>query len=369
VKNTKRLTWGVILILGILVVVRLISSIPEAPETPTTTSPLPPSDSSPTSPEPSAPQGPTTVGQPKELATEPTTSEEEPLEPNLNSEEAHALTEARVKRVVDGDTILVSLLDGSEARVRYIGIDTPETVHPSKPVECFGQEASNFNKQLVGGKTVWLEFDVERYDRYNRLLAYVWLTPEPMDPEQNMANAILVKEGYAQAYTYPPNVKYSELFVRLQGEAREQGYGLWKACTTEGSASSQESEGSTVSEATSVKVYIDTILPNPFGSKIPDDEPWKEWVKICNAGSKSVELASWVLGDKQSSWTIPSGFTVPAQGCITITGKDYNPSGNTKGVFLNNSGDEVILKDADGKLIDRCAFGKVEQGQQVTCHL
>ena len=265
---------------------------------------------------------------------------------------------------------MVSLPDGSKTRVRYIGIDTPETVHPSKPVECFGKEASNFNKQLVEGKTVWLEFDVERYDRYNRLLAYVWLTSKPFAPEQNMVNAILVKEGYAQAYTYPPNVKYSELFVQLQREAREQGRGLWTACQTEGSAVNQESKGSEEDSASSpaTEVYIASVLPNPFGRRVPEDEPWKEWVKICNAGSKPVDLSGWSLGDKQSFWMISSGFTIPAQGCITITGKDYNPSGNKKGVFLSNSGDEVVLRNPSNELVDKCTFGETNQGEEVSCH-
>ncbi len=74
-------------------------------------------------------------------------------------------------------------------------------------MECFGKEVASFNKRLVEGRTVWLEFDAERYDRYDRLFAYVWLTGEPFAPERNLVNAILVKEGYAQAYTYPPNVK------------------------------------------------------------------------------------------------------------------------------------------------------------------
>jgi micrococcal nuclease len=130
---------------------------------------------------------------------------------------------ATVVRVVDGDTIKVQL-NGIEQTVRYIGIDTPETVHPSKPVEFMGPEASAQNKALVEGQVVILERDVSETDRYGRLLRYVWV-------EQNgryvMVNAELVRLGFAQVSTYPPDVKHTELFLLLQTEAREAERGLW----------------------------------------------------------------------------------------------------------------------------------------------
>jgi len=121
-----------------------------------------------------------------------------------------------VKRVIDGDTILLA----NGERVRYIGIDTPETKHPYKAVEHFGQEAYLYNKGLVDGKWVSLEFDAEKRDRYNRLLAYVYVG-------DTFVNAKLVEGGYAQIYTVPPNVKHQELFLRLQQQAREGKKGLW----------------------------------------------------------------------------------------------------------------------------------------------
>jgi micrococcal nuclease len=129
---------------------------------------------------------------------------------------------ADVVRVVDGDTIDV-VMDGVEYRVRYIGINTPETVDPRKPVECYGREASQRNRELVEGQTVELEKDVSETDQYDRLLRYVWLNGD-------MVNAILVGEGYALASTYPPDVKYQELFLDLEREAREAGRGLWAGC-------------------------------------------------------------------------------------------------------------------------------------------
>ncbi|HJX61536.1 MAG TPA: thermonuclease family protein [Dehalococcoidia bacterium] len=137
----------------------------------------------------------------------------------------HADQQAQVTRVVDGDTIEV-LVAGATYKVRYIGVDTPETVDPRRPVGCFGREASERNRQLVEGKTVALEKDVSETDDFGRLLRYVWADGE-------MVNATLVREGYAVASTYQPDVKYQELFRNLQQEARDAGLGLWgPACAS-----------------------------------------------------------------------------------------------------------------------------------------
>ena len=132
---------------------------------------------------------------------------------------------ADVTRVVDGDTIDV-LMGDTVYRVRYIGVDTPETVDPRRPVGCYGREASERNRDLVEGKTVGLEKDISETDDFGRLLRYVWVDGE-------MVNATLVREGYAVAATYPPDVKYQELFLSLQREARDAGLGLWgPACAS-----------------------------------------------------------------------------------------------------------------------------------------
>lgn len=125
--------------------------------------------------------------------------------------------DAKVARVVDGDTIEI---EGGE-KVRLIGVNTPETKDPRKPVEYFGQEAYEFTKSLLEGKDVYLEYDVEKTDRYGRILAYIYLA------DGTFVNAELVKQGYAQVMTIPPNVKYADLFVELQREAREADKGLW----------------------------------------------------------------------------------------------------------------------------------------------
>ncbi|MDO8482583.1 MAG: thermonuclease family protein [bacterium] len=129
----------------------------------------------------------------------------------------------KVTRVVDGDTIDV-VMGGKTERVRYIGIDTPETVDPRKTVQCFGVEASKKNKELVEGKMVRLEKDITDRDKYKRLLRYVWL-------DDAMINRTLVQDGFAHSYSYPPDIKYQDQFVALQTEAREAKRGLWSACS------------------------------------------------------------------------------------------------------------------------------------------
>jgi len=131
-----------------------------------------------------------------------------------NASSSSLLELAQVDRVIDGDTIELS--DGR--KVRYIGIDTPESVAPRKPVECFAKEATNRNVELVAGQTVSLEKDVSETDRYGRLLRYVYV-------HDVMVNQILVSEGYAKVSTYPPDVKYQELFVAAESEARESARG------------------------------------------------------------------------------------------------------------------------------------------------
>lgn len=130
-----------------------------------------------------------------------------------------------VTRVIDGDTIEVE----NGERIRYIGIDTPETVDPRKPVQCFGKEATEKNKELVEGKQVRLEKDITDRDRYNRLLRYVYVADTPKRSEL-FVNFELVKQGFAYSYTYPPDVAHQSEFIAAQEEAQEAGRGLWSTC-------------------------------------------------------------------------------------------------------------------------------------------
>ncbi len=128
--------------------------------------------------------------------------------------------EGLVVKVVDGDTIHVRVAERVE-KVRYIGVNAPEVHHPTRGEEPGGREASDANRRLVVGRHVRLELDIQSRDRYGRLLAYVWVG-------DTMVNAELVRQGYAQVMTVPPNVRYQRLFLDLQRDARQAGRGLWR---------------------------------------------------------------------------------------------------------------------------------------------
>lgn len=149
--------------------------------------------------------------------------------------------EAYVDYVVDGDTINVTM-GGKEYRVRYIGMNTPETDEP------FGDDATRANRGLVTGKTVIMVKDVSETDRYGRLLRYVYL------PDGTMVNAELVRLGYAQIATYPPDVKHEALFLKLEQEARNSNRGLW---------------GQPVATNTLVPLPTNTAAPVPTATPVP----------------------------------------------------------------------------------------------------
>jgi micrococcal nuclease len=139
--------------------------------------------------------------------------------------DAGSSDQVTVKRVVDGDTVVIHV-GGRDEHVRLIGIDTPETVDPRKPVQCFGKEASRRTAALLPvGTPVRLERDVEARDRYGRLLAYVYRVADG-----TFVNLALAEEGFALSLTIPPNVAYADRFAAAVADARRAGRGLWGAC-------------------------------------------------------------------------------------------------------------------------------------------
>lgn len=142
-------------------------------------------------------------------------------------------SQIKVTKVIDGDTVVLS----TGQRLRYIGIDTPETwiregdgfVYDPQP---FGPEATEFNRKLVEGKTVNIEFDIERIDRYGRLLGYCFV-------DDLFVNQELIRQGYAVLYTFPPNVKYVDLLIEAQKEAQKKRRGLWETYKTIGPSETQ----------------------------------------------------------------------------------------------------------------------------------
>jgi micrococcal nuclease len=151
-------------------------------------------------------------------------------EQDRGSTEPSGPVTANVTRVVDGDTIDVELPGGHDDTVRYIGIDTPETVKPGTPVQCGGPRAHAVNERIVGGRTVTLRFDAERRDVYHRLLAYVYVPSEGRGGRPLFVNAELARRGLARTLTIPPNDSFAALFARLAHRAGVEGRGLWGHC-------------------------------------------------------------------------------------------------------------------------------------------
>ncbi len=175
---------------------------------------------------------------------------------------------ARVTRVVDGDTIEISpAVDGIE-EVRFIGVDTPETKDPRCAVQPYGPEASRFATVELQGQEVGLEFDVERTDRYDRLLAYVYKDSE-------MFNETLLEEGYAQVATFPPNVRYVDRFLAAQNGARAAALGLWGLSPEELAAQTDRGNGigSTCAPKATPPPKTKTPTPPPLPTPVPTPTP------------------------------------------------------------------------------------------------
>ncbi|MFL0197415.1 thermonuclease family protein [Clostridium sp. WILCCON 0269] len=139
------------------------------------------------------------------------------------------LQEATVTKGVDGDVVCVKFEDGKQAKVRFIGINAPESTTKH---EKYGEEAFNYTKSQLVGKTVYLEKDTSNTDSYGRLLRYVWLSPpiqiNEAEVRNKMFNAILASEGYAEQMTVSPNVRYANYFKTFCEEARVSSKGLWE---------------------------------------------------------------------------------------------------------------------------------------------
>ena len=178
-----------------------------------------------------------------------------------------------VTKVIDGDTIEIK----GGKRVRYIGIDTPETVDPRKPVQCFGKEASDKNRQLVGGKKVYLEEDISKTDKYGRLLRYIWV-------DNVLVNELLVREGYAYSSSYPPDIKYQENFDEAQRLAQKENKGLWGTCSLMG-VTVNKSQSQSVSGSCRIKGNVSSTgekiyhLPgqNYYNKTAIDESKGEEW--------------------------------------------------------------------------------------------
>jgi len=250
---------------------------------------------------------------------------------------------ASVVSVVDGDTIKVNI-KGEIFTVRYIGIDTPETVHPSKPVEYLGKEASDMNEELVLGKDIFLYKDVSETDQYGRLLRYVVV-------DGLFVNDELVRRGYAMASTYPPDVACAESLRAAQNMAADQELGLWAP---------QVGATPTLPGADNVDTDIE-ITYIFYDGTVSQQEP-DEYVKIKNNGSSSINLQGWTLNDESGkTFTFPSHVIDPGQVCHIYTNQDHPETCGfnwqfTSSAIWNNSGDCAVLKNDKREVVDEYCY-------------
>lgn len=246
--------------------------------------------------------------------------------------------EASVTRVIDGDTIEVEI-EGETYKVRYIGIDTPELHHPTKPVEYFAQEAYEKNRELVEGKTVFLEKDVSETDKYGRLLRYVYVG-------NTFVNAYLVQYGYALVATYPPDVKYQDYFMELQREAREARRGLW------GEVPRAVSRG---------EVIIDPDCSQFDAPGADHMNLNEEYVCLTNLSDHSVDITGWRVLHKPDTWYTFPEFILDAGASVRVhSGKETDTTtdlywGQDDSVWRDIH-DSAYLYDADGNLVDEYSW-------------
>lgn len=233
---------------------------------------------------------------------------------------------AQVIRITDGDTIRVRLESGIEENVRLIGVNAPES---TREVEPFGKEAAAFTQNRLGGKTVFLETDVSERDRFGRFLAYVWLTQpgsgNAAEVRAKMFSAELLLAGYAQVMTISPNVKYANMFVEFEREARNAGRGLW--------ATAAAPVGGTVSGI--VIASVDLV---------------GEIVILENRSLNSIDISGWVLVSEVGNqrFTFPSGTVIAANSSITVVSGPNATAGTgrlvwTRSHIWNNDGDPAVL--------------------------
>lgn len=235
-----------------------------------------------------------------------------------------AEAEVKISKVLDGDTVEIP----SGETIRYIGINSPEKGEP------FFEEATKFNESLVLGKSVVLELDAERNDRYRRTLAYVFVSDK-------LVNLEMVKSGWAVLQTIPPNVKYQDKIVNAQKEAREKCLGMWSdLCDSQ------------------ICIKIVSIYADAKGNDNQNKNG--EWIEIKNTCSKSVLLNGWFLKDTSASNKYQfNNFGIDAEKNVILysgCGQDsedklYWQCPEGKYAIWNNAGDSAFLYNEKGELV------------------
>lgn len=262
---------------------------------------------------------------------------------------------AQVTNVVDGDTIDV-LIDGREVRIRLIGIDTPETVHPTDPVECFGREASTFARELLTNQRVLLEADPSQgeQDRYGRLLRYVWLS------DGRLVNQELIAQGYAFEYTYNTPYAYQTQFKEAQRAAREAQLGLWSPTACNGEQKPAEPTPAVAPPAApaptpvpvtpAATVWFSSCRSNPGGAPnapvtIAGVDKRAEAVVLKNVSSEAINLDGWIM------CSIKGGQIHSGIGGVLQPGEQRRFQHVGSNIWNNSEPDPGALYDAEGRLV------------------
>lgn len=264
--------------------------------------------------------------------------------------------EAYVVKNVDGDTIKVRI-NGTEETIRMIGLDTPETVHPSKPVEFYGKEASNFTKALCPtGSTVYLTYDWDPRDKYGRLLAYVWYK---RDDQWILHNLNLIVNGYGHAYTvFAFDEEYMSLFVKAEQHARENGYGLWRDYDSlyresEEPVSSQQEEQKNKTEDRKTSALVMSEAKGDLEIAYVQYEGALEFVELVNNGNEAIPLEGYqLISDKGNDiYFFSSKNIAPGEIIKVFSGPDATENLWSNNFIHNNDGDGVILQNDQSDMI------------------
>lgn len=270
--------------------------------------------------------------------------------PSLEPTSIPSRPTASVVNVIDGDTIDI-LIDGQVWRVRYIGIDSPESGQPNSDF------AMNANLALVEGQTVSLEQDVSITDRFGRLLLYVYLA------DGTFVNSELVRLGAATAKAYPPDTRYQALFAEKQADAENAGVGIWSISTplpTDTSTPTSTSMPTEVLPSTQIAVTNVVIQYIFFNGEEPQYEG-DEYAEIKNKGSAGVNMLGWRLnaGDQGQNFYFPDIVIQPGKSCRVYTDEIHSEfcglSYNNSQALWANSGECGYLYDSNGSQVsDYC---------------
>nr|WP_274387692.1 lamin tail domain-containing protein [Salsipaludibacter albus] len=313
-----------------------------------------------TPPPSSTADGTTTTPSPRARSRSPL-AESPSTSPSPREQSEQPRDRTTVERIVDGDTLYLA---GLPERARLIGIDTPETVAPGRPVECFGPEASAALAELVPpGAEVWIEYDVERTDQYDRPLVYLYRASDDL-----FVNEAMVARGFAQLATFPPNVAHVGDFRSAQRTARETSRGLWGRDCEDGTKAGDDSpsprdQGSTggTGPEHDAEVVIARVEWDGPGNDV--ERNTSEHVVIQNNSSNVVDVGGWSVTDlKDHRITIPQGYRIPPGGALRVhtgPGDDSEAAyfeGAGQAIWNNSGGDTATLRDAGGSVVDEFSY-------------